>query len=76
MIEKKYTPKNSDMEAVELLTNMPFGAARNQFLRDLKKSVERRQSLNKSLGVDPGHATRVAQESRLIKVVTKILSGS
>jgi len=47
-----------------------------QFLRDLKKSVERRQSLNRSLGVDPGHATRVAQESRLIRVVTKILSGS
>ena len=47
-----------------------------QFLRDLKQSVQRRQSLNKSLGVDPGHATRVAEETRLIRVITKILSGT
>jgi RHS repeat-associated protein len=47
-----------------------------QFLRDLKKSIQKRQSLNKSLGVDPGHATRVAQESRLVRVITKILSGT
>jgi RHS repeat-associated protein len=47
-----------------------------QFLRDLKRSIQQRQSLNKSLGVDPGHATRVQQEETLIRVITKILSGS
>jgi hypothetical protein len=47
-----------------------------QFLRDLIQSVQQRQFLNDTLGVDVGHATRIQQERTLIRVITKILSGS
>jgi LysM repeat protein len=47
-----------------------------QLVLDLSESVKTRLRANQQLGLDPGHAKRIAEEHQLLKDVQKYLSGT